>query len=259
MAKTKSKPRQNTKPQKSSIASIIGGLCIVFVLLFAGYSAYWFKVAEAARVAYINELSKLAEDAQITAPEISGYPGKMVLSKPLEYIESSKGALRIEDLKSASWPFPSAPVDIETGKISIRSARWDKELVFDSLTAQMRVTNDLVTFEDSLLRQGIFEASVTGNVDISRSDVAIPDLIVTLSNHEEFLAVLVNSNIIEKQAAAFVGFGMAALMNNDTQKVEVPIYAKNGMINLGPLPVMKLPAEKPQGAPKRQKPVIPAQ
>lgn len=238
--------------KKSSVKPVLGGVALVVVLLFAGYSAYWFKIADMAKETYVLELSKLAEGAEISAPEISGYPGKMVLRKDVESIESSKGSLRIENLESASWPFPGAPVDIETGTLSLRSMKWDKELSFDSFTARMRVTDDLVAFEDSLLRQSTFEAKLTGSVDISRDDVAIPDLVVTLSNHEDFLSVLVGSGIIEKQAAAFVGFGMAALMNSDTQKVEVPIYAKNGMINLGPLPIMKLPVEKPEGAPKRQ-------
>ena len=106
------------------------------------------------------------------------------------------------------------------------------------------------------MKQRDFEAQVTGSVDLSNPDVAIPDLVVSLSNHEDFLAVLVDSGIIEEQAAKFVGFGMGALMNSESKKVEVPIYAKNGMINLGPLPVMRLPTTSAQTT-KRQKPTIP--
>ena len=241
--------------KKKSIKQIFGGIALVAVLLIGFYAAYWFTIAHYAKDAYVVELSKLANKAEIDEPLVSGFPGKLVLSKDVETIVSDRGALRIENLRAESWPFPSMPVDIETGKISLESTQWVKGLSFDRFSATMRVSDTLVTFDDSLLMQDDFSAKLTGTVDISRSDIVIPDLIVTLSNHEDFLSVLVNSGIIEKQAAAFVGFGMAALMDED-KKVQVPIYEKNGMINLGPLPVMRLPTEAQasiERAPRRTK------
>ena len=243
---------------KSTLKWIASGVIVAALFLFGIYSVYWFEVADAAKKAYVAEISKLAEGAEITDPVISGYPGKLTLSKDIETIQSDKGELRIENLKSSSWPFPGALIDIETSTLTLRSNLWLEGLTFDRFSARLRVTEELVTFEDSLLQQGSFEAQVKGTVDISNDQTAIPDLLVIVSNHEELLSVLVNSGIIEKQVAAFVGFGMNALMNNETKKIEVPIYEKNGMINLGPLPIMKLPEPKSDEPPRRQKPIIPA-
>lgn len=234
---------------------ILGGLLIVIALLFGIYSAVWFQVAEEAKVSYVRELSKLGNEADVAPPEVSGYPGKLVLRKDKEVITSDTGSLEILDLKASSWPFPNQIIEINTGALTLKSTRWVEGLSFDSFHALMRANQDIVIFEDSALKQRDFEAQVTGSVDISDRNVAIPDLLVSLSNHEDFLTVLVDSGIIEEQVAKFVGFGMSAFTNDDTQKVEVPVYAKNGMINLGPLPILKLPEdEKPL---QRQKPVIP--
>lgn len=243
---------------KKALKWTAAGLIAATFLFFGIYTVYWFEIAEAAKKTYVDEISKLADGADITEPDISGYPGKLTLRKDNENIESKRGSLRIENLSSTSWPFPGMPIDIETGAITLNSGQWLEGLSFDRFTARFRVTEELVTFEDSLLQQGGFEAQVTGTVDISDDQVAIPDLLVIVSNHEELLSVLVNSGIIEKQVAAFVGFGMNALINNETKKIEVPIYEKNGMINLGPLPIMKLPEPKSDEPPRRQKPVIPA-
>lgn len=238
----------------SSAKQILGGVALVLFILFGAYSFYWFQTAEATKESYVKELSKLGNGANVTEPEISGFPGKMVVRKTKESIASDSGTLEINNLEAQSWPFPDMPIEINTSKVVMRSSRWVEGLQFDSFRAVMRVNQDRVEFQDSALKQRDFEAQVRGNVDISDPDVAIPDLVVTLSNHEDFLSVLVDSGIIEDNAAKFVGFGMAALMNKD-KKVEVPIYAKNGMINLGPLPIIKLPTS--QKAPKRQKPIIP--
>lgn len=233
---------------------ILAGLIIVLVLVFAGYSVYWFQIADATKTSYVEELSKFGNGADVTPPDIAGYPGKMIVRKDKEAIASDNGTLEIFNLEAASWPFPGAPIDIQTGEIILKSSRWLEGLRFDSFDARMRVSDRSVTFEDSALRQQDFEAKVTGDVDISNPDVAIPDLVVTLSNHQDLLDVLVNSGIIERQAAQFVGFGMSALINTETQKVEVPVFAKNGMINLGPLPIMRLPQNV--STPKRQKPEV---
>jgi len=207
----------------------------------------------------MRELSKIANDAEISAPIVSGYPGKMVIRKDVEQIASDMGTLEVMDIEAKSWPFPNAAITIETGEIRLRSSMWLEGLSFDSFDAVMRVTPSRVLFEDSALKQRDFEAKVTGSVDISDPDVIIPDLIVTLSNHQDFLAVLVDSGIIEEQAATFLGFGLSAFMNQDTGKIEVPIYARNGMINLGPLPILQLPTDRGAQAgdtPKRIKPTV---
>ena len=237
--------------KKGKTKGIFAGLLIVLALIFGGYSFFWFQTADAAKVFYVEELSKFGNGSNITPPSISGYPGKMILRKDKEVIDSDDGALEILNLETQSWPFPSSPVSIKTGELTLKSSKWLEGLRFDSFDALMRVNQREVIFEDSALKQKDFEAKVTGSVDLSNPDVAIPDLIVTLSNHKDLLDVLVNSGIIEKQAAQFLGFGMSAFVNTETQKVEVPIYAKNGMINLGPLPIMRLPQEA--STPKRQK------
>lgn len=249
----------NEKKNKKSSgmkASFLG-IIIVIAALFGGYSFYWFKVAGLAKESYVSELSKFANEAEISAPNVSGFPGKMIISKSLETLESDKGTLSIRDIRAESWPFPNMPIDIKTGAIELVSGGWLEGLSFDSFDAVMRATNTRVTFEQSALKQKNFSAEVTGSVDISNRNVAIPDLVVSLSNHADLLEVLVNSGIIEEQAAAFVGFGMSALMNQDTQKVDVPVYEKNGMINLGPLPILKLPkAADTATTTKRQKPIV---
>ena len=249
---------ETDKKRKSK--GVFGGIVVLLILLAAGYSYYWFKVADAAKTSYVDELSKFADEALITPPEVSGFPGKMVFYKSQEQLASDKGTLQITDLKAESWPFPNMAIEIQTGEIRLRSSQWLEGLSFDSFRAVMRATSEQVIFEESALKQRDFEAEVTGSIDISDSDVAIPDLVVSLSNHQDFLTVLVDSGIIEEQAAAFVGFGLSALMNNETGKIDVPVYARNGTINLGPLPILRLPEDHGYQAgdtpPKRAKPPI---
>lgn len=249
MAKAK-----KSKSTKKGNSGVFTGLLIVLVLIFGGYSFFWFQVAEAAKTSYVDELSKLGNVGNVTPPQVSGFPGKMVISKAREVIASDHGAVEINNLKASSWPLPDMPITITTDEISLKSTKWLEGLSFDSFDALMSVNGREVVFKDSALKQRDFEAKVTGSVDISDPVVAIPDLMVSLSNHNDFLAVLVDSGIIEEQAAKFVGFGMSALMNSETQKVEVPIYEKNGMINLGPLPILKLPRDT--GAIKRDRPTV---
>jgi len=229
------------KAKQKSAKGIFTGLLIVCALLFGGYSFLWFQVAEAAKTSYVEELSKIGNDAEITPPEVTGFPGKMIVTKVREVIASDQGSLEINGLKATSWPLPNMPLTIETGELSLKSSTWLEGLSFDSFDAVMRVNDREVIFDDSTLKQRDFEAKVTGSVDISDQNAAVPDLLVSLANHKDLLSVLVDSGIIEEQAAAFIGFGMSALVNTETQRVEVPIYAKNGMINLGPLPIIKLP------------------
>jgi len=240
--------------KKGNSKGIFTGLLIVLALIFGAYSFLWFQVADATKVSYVEELSKLGNGGDVSAPEVTGYPGKIVVRKDKEAITSDEGTIEILDLEATSWPLPNQAIDIKTGAISLKSSQWLEGLRFDSFDAQMRVNDREVIFDNSALKQKDFEANVTGRVDLSDPDVALPDLVVTLSNHKDLLDVLVNSGIIQKQAAQFVGFGMSAFVNTETQKVEVPIYAKNGMINLGPLPIMRLP--KAASTPKRVKPAI---
>lgn len=240
--------------KKGNGKGIFAGLLIVLALIFGAYSFFWFQVAEAAKVSYVEELSKLGNGSDISAPEISGYPGKMIIRKDKEAIASDDGTIEITNLEATSWPFPDQAIDITTGEVSLKSSQWLNGLRFDSFDARMRVNDNEVVFEDSALKQKDFEAKVTGSVDLSNPNVALPDLIVTLSNHKDLLDVLVNSGIIQKQAAQFLSFGMSAFINTETKKVEIPVYAKNGMINLGPLSIMRLPKEA--SAPKRVKPEV---
>jgi len=247
--------RKNNKSK-----GILGGIILLLIILFAAYSYYWFEIAKSTKASYVKELSKLADNANISEPDISGFPGKMIIRKDVERLSSDKGTLEILNLQAVSWPFTNMPIDIQTGEIRLRSSQWLEGLSFDSFDATIRASSTRVLFEDSALKQRDFQAEVTGSVDISDSDVAIPDLVVSLSNHQDFLAVLVDSGIIEEQAAAFVGFGLSALTNSETGKIEVPIYARNGTINLGPLPILKLPRDEGYQAgdtpPRRVKPVV---
>ena len=253
MAKNKSK---NAEQSKGSSRGLISGLVLVAVILVGGYTVFWHHVASITKEAYVEELSSLGDTADIIPPEISGFPGKLVLSKDRERISSERGSLDIYDLRAESWPYPDMPINITTSQIRIRSSQWLEGLQFEAFRARIRANDDRVLFEDSALKQNDFEAKLTGTVDISDPDVAIPNLMVEFSGHDDLLDVLVASGIIQDNAARFVSFGLKALTNDETQKVEVPIYVKGGMINLGPFPIMQLP-KKTQDAPKRSKPAIP--
>ncbi len=243
--------------QSNKAKFIAGGITLLIILAFGAYSYVWFQIAEAAKTSYVTELSKLGNGAKITPPEVSGFPSnKIILYKEKEIINTDSGTLEINALKAQGSISADTPIKITTEELVLTSNLWGKAISFDRFYTLMRVKQDKVFFDDSALKQSNFEAKVTGSVDISNQDVAIPDLIVTLSNHEDFLNVLVDSGVIEKHIANIAGFAMAALMNKD-QKVEIPIYEKDGMINLGPFPIMKLPTPQPQEPLKRQKPIIP--
>ena len=99
---------------KNSNKGILAGGLIVIALLFGGYSFFWFQVAEAAKVSYVEELSKIGNGGDISAPDVSGFPGKMIVRKDKEVINSDDGSLVINALEAVSWPFPNMPIDIQT-------------------------------------------------------------------------------------------------------------------------------------------------
>ena len=179
--------------KKENNKGIFAGLLIVLALVFGAYSFFWFQVAEAAKDSYVDELSKIGNGADVSAPDVSGYPGKMVISKAREVIASDKGSVRITDLRAASWPLPNMPIDIQTGEIELVSHQWLEGLRFDSFEAVMRANAREVVFEQSTLKQSDFEAALTGRVDLSNPDVAIPDLVVTLSNHKDLSLIHISS------------------------------------------------------------------
>ena len=76
------KSKKSTKRKNNK--GILSGLGIVIALLFVAYSVFWFTVADAAKTAYVEEVSKITDSSDVSAPKVSGFPAKLHLKKAHE-------------------------------------------------------------------------------------------------------------------------------------------------------------------------------
>ncbi len=229
-------------PQRRT--SMAFGLFAVFFLLFGVYSFAWFKTADAVKREYVRTLydltnRDLTNKNDIAPPQISGFPFAIKLFKASETIKTNDITIDLSDIHARGWPIPLLPVHFETGSLSVRYSEWPAPLVFDSLTGQVSVFNQVVHMKDSLLIKGDFNAGLKGRIDGRQEPLPAITMELSARNHEALLADLSSSGIIEDKEALFAGFALAAFREEDGV-VRVPITQREGYLYVGPFPI---PAE----------------
>jgi 1-acyl-sn-glycerol-3-phosphate acyltransferase len=224
------------------------GLALLTLGIFALYSHIWTQTAHDIRTQYPIALKNMSgADGLFQEPQITGYPGKIRIFVSAETIQNTQGTVKIQNLLVEGWPLPYLPISLQTGSIEIQNFRWPSALNFDSLSAHFTLNENILTFEEALLKKETFFAKVHGTVDLAQEPFPLMNLDLTLDNHQLLLEDLGVKGIIEPRMALFISAGLSALGNAEG-KVNVPIIQKEQTLYAGPLPIMKLPGENSTSA-----------
>ncbi len=216
----------------------------VAVLLFVGYSLYWFKSAEKISEHYIEFITDIAPSGVVPAPpEITGYPWKMRMSVPTQSIAFTGGHVEITDFTLSGWPFPAAVSHVQTGELAVYYHEWQKPMRFDYLSADLKYRRDVLHITKSSLRREDMNAEVKGSADFNQKPFPQLDLMATLWGHKTLLRNLARAGAIEVKAALFVGAGLSA-MADDEGKLKIPIHQKDGQLYAGPIKMFKIKTQE---------------
>lgn len=227
-------------PAKKAIA-----WAVTLAVLFAAYSWAWSFTSKKALEMYVAFLKDVVETERIHAePVISGYPGPVKISVAEDFVRSSEGSLKVENLVMSAWPIPFTAVRIKSGAITVQSHKWSQPLAFDSLDAWVSYYGNSIKIHDSYLVQGDFEGSAKGTIDLRQEPVPKVEMNVLLTNFSPFISHLSQLGILKHNEAMFMNAGLS-LMAGGTNQVGVPITQNGQTLYAGPLPVASLPVARP--------------
>jgi hypothetical protein len=230
--------------KRSSLPLLIGSL--IFIVLFGvGYTYIWNEAARHVKDFYIAFSKDLLEIQRMHAePIITGYPGPIKLTVADDYISSSQGSVKVENLVITGWPVPLTPVHIQSGLITVRSFKWNNPLIFDSFEAWVTYWNDDINIHDSYLHWQNFEASAAGTIDLKQEPFPKFDMNVRMKNFTPFLGHLAQLGILKSNETLFINAGLTMLSRDG--EVDVPITQNDQTLYAGPLPVASLPVSAHQ-------------
>ncbi|MCD8562982.1 MAG: 1-acyl-sn-glycerol-3-phosphate acyltransferase [Alphaproteobacteria bacterium] len=224
----------------SSPLKALALLLILLVALGGGYSWLWFKTADVIRNLHENGQIKGAARTLIAPLTITGFPGPLQVSGGTEIIQSPEGSAQIESFTLSGFPLPFMPVQLNTGKITLKSFRYTEPLEVDSATFTMRLTGQhSADITDSLIRIGDFTASPTGTLILKEGDTPQIEMNVALTHHESLLNLLLQKKMIHPQSALVVGAGLNVFSRDGI--VSLPLSLKSDTVYVGPFAVLKLP------------------
>ncbi|MGB4106895.1 MAG: 1-acyl-sn-glycerol-3-phosphate acyltransferase [Alphaproteobacteria bacterium] len=227
-------------PVKKTIAWVVA-----LTLLFSGYSWMWSFTSKKALEMYVAFLKDVVETERIHAePVISGYPGPVRITVAEDFVRTTEGSLRIENLVMSSWPLPFSAVHIKTGTITVQSHKWSQPLAFDSLEGWVSYYANTIKIHDSYLIWRDFEGSAAGTIDLKQEPVPKVEMNVLLTNFAPFIGHLADLGILKSNEALFMSAGLG-LMAGGSNQVGVPITQNGQTLYAGPLPVASLPVARP--------------
>lgn len=116
--------------------------------------------------------------------------------------------------------------------------RWDRSAIEDGRPQPQQVS--VKTME---MHWGDVSFSASGALEIDAEGVPAGQLDATVANWRVFLAVLEASQQVEpgRIAAIEQGLTLLATMNGDPNVLEVPLVFADGVMRIGPVPVMAAP------------------
>lgn len=237
-------------------------LILTSLALIAAYCANWYIMSDQVKKYIAAYLADIEDNPQIRItgdkmPIITGFPGKIKVSLGPHIFSTVLGDLSIQKLEAQSWPVPYFPITIGGKIITVQMQKWGEPLSFETLDGTIKYTYSKIKIENAFLKNGQFEASVSGEVATSRSSSSAFDLIIQMKNHEVFLQELTSKKIVKRQPALLAAMALQALKKGDIVTVHLKTY-EDGLY-LGPLKIMSTPqysAPPGQSYPARERPVM---
>jgi len=221
----------------------LGVLAGLLLLLGGTYTILWHKTALEVQRHYASGLRDVEGiNHAYSAPVITGFPGAVRLEIKDQSFENTQGRLSIENMRAIIWPLPYVPANIKTDGIRLYATKWGEPITFDSadITLHFELDNRIV-LQRSTLKSGEFTGRISGFVDTAQKPLPRIDILLEMFGYSDFIASLVDKQILDDRMAMFLGAGFSSLAQEDGG-VRVPIHQKNRKIYAGPIPIFTLPA-----------------
>ncbi len=244
---------------------------VTIILICFGYTLNWFTAKYFTEKAILQTIQEIKNDPTFTKidiapPTLNGFPGRLNLLIPSVQFETLDASGSINIIRANSWPLLGMPINIQTDEITIKQNHWRDSLKFQSLKVTLSSSAETLTIYSSELNHENTRAELTGTLQ-SPEEKTYPliDMEINIYNHEPFIALLVQQNIIKKNPAMIATFALQALKRDGAARTT--ITSDNNKLYLGPIKIYEFPIEqaiilengrKSQFATKRIKPA-PAQ
>ncbi len=215
-------------------------LCLVGI----AYTGYWFYVASLIKQRHQEFVQEINANTSITsanipAPHISGFPGKMNIHFDEINLTTKREEVTIGDTVASGWPFLGADEQIEMTGISLKQSAWSSPLDFESLQVVLSYWPETLTIHSSAINSGTAQGQIIGTVDFSRKPHPDTNLTLRLINHDDFMMKLVSRKIIKENAAMMASFTLATLKKDGA--VTTTFTIDDSKVYLGPLKILDLP------------------
>lgn len=237
-AKLLDEARSNS-PKRKTLRNLLIGLCTGII---CAWTANWFIAAHLVQTSVQNFQDDLKSypiitKSNLTPPNVSGFPFTIKLSFPIQELETASENITIEKITAESLPFMGMPIDINARNISAKMPHWEKPIHIESLTAEVKHTNDILSIIRSETKIEETSIAVNGTANFTHQYPKI-DFNIDITNFEPLLAICVQNNIVKEQHALFAGVALKAMEKDGI--IHTTLTSDQNKVYLGPMKVMEL-------------------
>lgn len=180
---------------------------VAFTILALLYTAYWFTAAHFVKKGVENFLAEFQNNPQVVeallvSPKASGFPFKLNLDFPQQYIALEDGSFTFKNMHAEGWMFPAMPIEIKTGEVSVLHKRWVTDMTFDSLSLIFTMRGETLAIDHLTLAKDMLRIEIFGDIAIQKDEeIPIFELTLRVIGYDDFVSGLRENKVIrEKQA-----------------------------------------------------------
>lgn len=231
--------QQRTKKKKTKIWPYALATIILAWTVNWHIAAYFTQNAISQTIADISRSPDFT-DTQISTLKITGFPLKLKASIENITLITHQTRIHAQNLSAKSWPFFGMPIQITTSNIEIMQSLWPSPLTFSEFTANATYNKPKLDIHNAKLSHGETHAEISGALTEEQINKPIEiNLNLSLKNHEQFIATLVQKTIIKAKAGLLTTLALNALKKDGI--VTTTLTSQNNKLYLGLIKIYDLP------------------